>query len=700
MIRRSILSLSLLFLFLGSLSAQTAVILKPDLVRLISGEVSGKICYENIRDLSVFPRWYGSDGMESAARLIMSRAERYGLSDVRIEEFAVDRDTYYFMQKPWFAWNCQAGELRMVQPARELITSYDANTPCVLVHSRDTDLQAEVVYVGAGTSEKDYAGKDVRGKIVLASGNPWEVSKLAVFELGAAGVLIAMSLDVPGASSTEIYETRICPWNQDQTKLSTFGFFLSTDQGKALLRRLQGGEKVVVHAVVKAELRVPGRHVGVTAVIPGTDYPEEEIIFTAHLDHPRPGAHDNNSGCAVLLEIARTINYLVTRGLIAAPKRTLRFYWTPHVWGADMLYSTHPELLSKTVANINIDCVGLNQTKFSSAFTVVKAPLSRASFLDDVFVNILEYLILSNNNSMGRLPSGPMMTDHDGSRNVFYGRVVPYVDYSDHIFFNSGDVGVPAVLLIDLPFGSHHSQNDELGLLDPTQLKRISFLAAAASYVVASAGPEEALTIIDELDFRGRERIRRELRMAKEMLRRADKASLPGQFRAAKNVLAAGLKREAQTLGSARLFIKGDERAARYLKDMIEKWRGEEKSLSGELEWLFDRCAAELGASPGEPPLSDIELKLKMIVPRKNPSLKGAFGILNTYPDDRFSFERYSPLQAYLYEIVNFMDGRRNMMEILALVDAEAAMANYQTYSRAEVLEFLSLLKKEGIISF
>jgi len=33
-------------------------------------------------------------------------------------------------------------------------------------------------------------------------------------------------------------------------------------------------------------------------------------------------------------------------------------------------------------------------------------------------------------------------------------------------------------------------------------------------------------------------------------------------------------------------------------------------------------------------------------------------------------------------------------------VDAEAAMANYQTYSRAEVLEFLSLLKKEGIISF
>ena len=71
----------------------------------------------------------------------------------------------------------------MVKPYHKLISSYEANCPCVLVYSRDTDIEAEVVYVGRGTELKDYEGKDVRGKIVLATGNPWIVSKLAVFQI-------------------------------------------------------------------------------------------------------------------------------------------------------------------------------------------------------------------------------------------------------------------------------------------------------------------------------------------------------------------------------------------------------------------------------------------------------------------------------------------------------------------------------------
>ncbi len=124
MIQRILLALSLVFLWGGTMSAQTTLLLKPELTGLISSEVSGKIAFENIRDLSVFPRWYGSDGMEGAARWIMKRAERYGLGGIRLEEFPVDKETYYFMQKPWLAWNCQAGELRMVQPVPELVTSF------------------------------------------------------------------------------------------------------------------------------------------------------------------------------------------------------------------------------------------------------------------------------------------------------------------------------------------------------------------------------------------------------------------------------------------------------------------------------------------------------------------------------------------------------------------------------------------------
>jgi hypothetical protein len=47
--------------------------------------------------------------VDHAARRTL-RSERHLAGGV-----SVDKDTYYFMQKPWLAWNCQAGELRMVE---------------------------------------------------------------------------------------------------------------------------------------------------------------------------------------------------------------------------------------------------------------------------------------------------------------------------------------------------------------------------------------------------------------------------------------------------------------------------------------------------------------------------------------------------------------------------------------------------------
>ena len=675
-------------------------LVKRDLLEKFSGEVSGKICFEHIRDLSVFCRWYGSDDMEKAALLVESKAKKYGLSDVRVERFPVDEDTYYYMQKPWFSWNCEMGELRMIEPRHELITSVEANSPCVLVNSRNADVQAEVVYVGMGTDPKDYEGKDVRGKIVLASGYPWDVSKLAIFENDAAGVLIAMGLDLPGSESTEIYRTRICPWNEDKTKLSTFGFYLSVNQGRSILTRLERGETVVMHAKVKAEVRVPGVHQGVVASIPGTTYPEEEIIFTAHLDHPRPGAHDNNSGCAILLEIARVVKTLIDRNLIEPPKRTLRFYWTPHVWGADMLFYTHPELQNRVIANINIDCVGLNQTKFSSAFTFIKAPHSRASFLDDVFINFLDYLILSNNNHMGRNPYGPMMTDHDGSRNIFNARAVPYVDYSDHIFFNSGGVGIPGVTFIDLPFGSHHSQNDKLELIDPTQLKRIAFLGAVGAYCIASTGPEESFKIIDEVHHCGKTRLEKEMRLVKSVLRESAKDNIALHYTSAKNVIRYGFKREYQALKSTKLFIKGNREAADYLSKKLRKMERLENECLTEVDEYHKMMCRKLSVKLKIMEPAKQETELRKIVPTRKPELKGAFGILNTYPDDKYAFQKYTPMSAYLYELFNLMDGTRNMLDIIRQVDAEALSSNYQTFTIEEVVEFIGLLKDEGIITY
>jgi aminopeptidase YwaD len=681
------------------LSAQTNrnELLSRDVLEKIGGEISGKACFENIRKLGVYSRYYGSDDQLKAAEFVVAKAKQYGLADARIEKFLVDRETYYGMQKPYPAWNCTSGELRLIKPSRRLITTTEAINTCVLAYSRDADVEAEVISVGQGTEESDYQGKDVRGKIVLAYGYPFEVSKIAVLRMGAAGILYGQA---KGSLADAVPQISIKPWNEDRTKNSTFGFALSVNQTRSLEEILARGEKVVVQARVRAEVRMPGFHYGVTATLPGSTYPGEEIILTAHLDHPSPGAHDDNSGCAVLLEVARALKILADDKSIERPKRTLRFYWTPHVWGADMLLAAYPELLKKTVAGINVDCVGIDQTKVSSAFSVIMPPFSRASFLDDVFANLLHYVAICNNSQWTRVNYGLELRDQDGSGNVFYGRIVPYMGFSDHVFFNSGSVGIPAVMLIDLPFIAHHTQKDDLNLLDPTELKRISFLSAAGAYTIAVAGPREAPGIVDEIYHRGRIRLETEMKLAKGLLRDATKDNATRTFMSVDNLIVQGFKREIRALRSTKLFIKGDIEAVAYLAKMTDKLGPFEKESRRDLEDYYRRTCGILGISAMAPRPTDEELALKQIVPKPNPRLIGTLGLLNEYPADKYVFPKLGSLVTFSYELLNLMDGKRNMFEILQEVQAEALSSNFQTYPIKDIMEFVEALKASLVISY
>ena len=92
----------------------------------------------------------------------------------------------------------------------------------------------------------------------------------------------------------------------------TFGFMVSLKTARELRERLEKGDRITLHAVVKAGQH-PGNYEVVTATIPGADAKrrDEEIAFSCHLDHQRPGANDNASGCVTILEVARTLQKLI-----------------------------------------------------------------------------------------------------------------------------------------------------------------------------------------------------------------------------------------------------------------------------------------------------------------------------------------------------------------------------------------------------
>jgi Zn-dependent M28 family amino/carboxypeptidase len=124
----------------------------------------------------------------------------------------------------------------------------------------------------------------------------------------------------------------------------------------------------------------------VIATLPGSEKPDEHLIFTAHWDHLGKdenkdgdqiynGAHDNATGIAASLEMAKAYS-----ALNITPKRSATFLMvTAEEQGllGSKYYSQHPIIpLTKTVANINMDAMSvLGKTKDVAVIGMGKSEL-------------------------------------------------------------------------------------------------------------------------------------------------------------------------------------------------------------------------------------------------------------------------------------------------------------------------------------
>ncbi len=329
--------------------AQKPPLLPEEDVAALANELSGETAKRNLEGIARFHRQRGSRGFDEAAELVAERLRTYGLSDEAILQFPADGKIFYGTQRSRPAWGAEAGELWEVHhvgvgsPSSGLVgdahsdtvkvASYEAEPIVPAEDSESADVKAELVDVGGGTKESDYAGKDVKGKIVLVSAQPGAVQDLAVGKFGAAGI-VSYAQNQKTAWWGE--DENLIRWGHLETfsEHKTFGFMVSLKTARGMRERLAKGEKITLHAVVKAGQHAENYEV-VTATIPGADpkLKEEEIAFSCHLDHQRPGANDNASGCATILEVARTLQQLINEGKLARPARTVRFIFPPEIEG-------------------------------------------------------------------------------------------------------------------------------------------------------------------------------------------------------------------------------------------------------------------------------------------------------------------------------------------------------------------------------
>jgi Zn-dependent M28 family amino/carboxypeptidase len=271
---------------------------------------------------------------------------------------------------------------------------------------------SDIVFAGYGVVApeyqwNDYAGLDVKGKtvIVLVNDPGWGNGDAALFKgkamtyygrwvykyeeaarQGAAACLIVH--DTAGAGYP--WQVVVNSWSGPQFDLPSsedpsprvlVAGWLTTDAAKRLFSKagadfdalkksadIRGFKSSALNAKFSAKFSSQIRSVestNVLALFPGSQRPDEVIVYSAHWDHfgrdPKlsgdqiyNGAVDNGTGLAGLLEIADAFAHQQP-----PPQRSILFM-APTLEEAGLLgskfYALHPSFpMSKTVADINMD---------------------------------------------------------------------------------------------------------------------------------------------------------------------------------------------------------------------------------------------------------------------------------------------------------------------------------------------------------
>jgi hypothetical protein len=477
--------LKALLLLLVSGAALSAPLPLPEKeVVALAQELSGEVAKRNLEGIARFHRQRASSGFHSAAELVADRARSYGLTEVAVLRFPADGKIFYGTQRSRPAWDADFAELWEVAEPQRKLASFEAEPVALAEDSESADVTAPLVDVGEGTSEADYAGKEVKGRLVLVSAQPGAVQDLAVGKFGAAGI-VSFAQNQKTAWWGE--DENLVRWGHLETfsPNKTFAFMVSLKTARAFRERLQKGEAVRLHGIVKAGQH-PGSYEVVTATIPGATLPDEEIAFSCHLDHERPGANDNASGCATILEVARSLQKLIAEKKIARPARTLRFVFPPEVEGTVALLNARPELAKRIKAVVHMDMVGGGPVT-KAVFHVTRGPSSLPSFVHDVawafasFVNEQSYRFAATGSAEVPLAAPT------GGKEALLAQDSPYSMGSDHDVYQDSSFRIPAIYLNDWPDRYIHTNLDVAANIDPTKLLRAAFIGAASGLSLAQA---------------------------------------------------------------------------------------------------------------------------------------------------------------------------------------------------------------------
>jgi aminopeptidase-like protein len=663
-------------------------------------ELSGSIAKEYVSEIIRFHRIQASPGFHDAIYYVKSIIDQFPGLRSEVEVYPADGKTRTWQWTAPLGWRVADGELHLVSPKQEQLTRFAETPVSVIAHSQSVDTVAPVVYLEDGTSEQDYRRINVKGKIVLTTGKAQLVHQEAVVKRGAIGAIHFPPLERRTNQPNLVQYQGIWPNAEEKDKVG-FAFSVSGQVGAKLRRLINTEPEVLVHAKVDAEL-FEGEQRVLTAVIEGTEFLREEVVLIAHLCHPRPGANDNASGSALLMELARVISTLIQEGKLPAPLRTIRFMWVPEFFGTISYLKAHPEFGPRTMSAINCDMVGADPAIVGGSLNLHRTPDSLPTFVND----LIEY-------HLADAAKEPRLISPDGTNQPFHYEVKKYDWRSDHTLFIDPTFSVPCPMLNHWPDAFYHSNLDSLDKIDTTQLQRVGYAVIMTILTQAYAESDDAMFLATQVHANAHTRItqttQRYVHDAIEAVAKTERGALLARIlRKAMESIRQITRRESVALQSVKVLSPHDSELHNFIDLMLEDLVQERQEEVRKLRQVEDLLSRSIGYTPLKRlVLRKKEREAKTIIPRRKFQGPLYFTELlrSTKPEDTVWLRRQQTNQPFFVEVMleltNFMDGHRNLYEIMTALEAEfGEVANIDTLDRfMKVLHGLDLVAIEKVKS-
>lgn len=500
---RIILSISLFFFFSCSDPS-----VSQEFQKKIAQTFSKENAFETVRLMEKYWRVAGNTGFNTSIYHIENTLKNAGFIH---EENAAssDRLIYRIETRPMkrLTWEPVAGSVKI---GEELLLDYNTNRHLVALNSYSFKGDIDVVKV---SDTKVLSADEVKGKLVYGEGSSRKLYKDYVVDKGAKGIVL---YSMPKYLNPEINTTSIQFRSIAQDSIiKPFGIILSYEAKNKLDAYLADGNKTLS---VDLETKLyPSVELTIVANMLGETKADERFVYSAHVQEP--GANDNASGSAVLLEMANVTAQLFKNGSIN-PQRSITFLYGDEIISTRR-YVTEDSIRAKGIKwGMSLDMVGEKTRVTGGTFLIEKMPDPSAIWTrgDDKHTEwggkklekkdmMPHYL---NDFVLNRMLERAEVSDWVVNTNPFEGG-------SDHVPFLRANI--PGVLLWHFTDQFYHTDQDRLDKVDPNTLENVGIGALSVALTLASDYPELTEDILKEIYYAGRSRLIKEMKLSNENIK-------------------------------------------------------------------------------------------------------------------------------------------------------------------------------------